>query len=172
MFAALLEEFMTQANKYDGQCEILWESDNGERTTGEKRNSLLSKATGEYVAFFDDDDWPSPIYVSSILSAIKTRPDCCSLLGEITTDGANPELFEHSIKYPEWRTNTDSVIRYERNPNHLNPIKASIAKQIKFQHINYGEDRVWSEELCKSGLLKTESKIENVIYYYRYVTRK
>jgi hypothetical protein len=171
-FASLLEEFNVQVNKYDGKCEILWELDNGERTTGEKRNSLLERATGEYVAFFDDDDWPAPNYVSSILSAIKSKPDCCSLLGEMTTDGTNPELFEHSLKYREWKTNPHSHIRYERNPNHLNAIKSSIAKQMKFPNITFGEDKAWSDLLAKSGLLKTESTIDTVIYYYRYITQK
>lgn len=172
MFSTLLEEFTTQINKYPGSCEILWEIDNGERSTGEKRNSLLDRATGEYLSFFDDDDWPSANYVSSILSAIKSKPDCCSLLGEMTTDGTNPEIFEHSLKYREWRTNTNSTIRYERNPNHLNAIKSTIAKQIKFQHINYGEDRLWSASLQNSGLLQTESTIGHVIYHYNYLTRK
>lgn len=172
MFASLIEEFSTQVNKYDGKCEILWEIDNGERTTGEKRNALLDRANGEYVAFFDDDDWPSPNYVSSILTAIKSKPDCCSLLGEMTTDGMNPELFEHSLKYTEWRTNYHNRIRYERNPNHLNAIKSTIAKQIKFPNIVFGEDKAWSDSLGKSGLLKTESTIDTVIYYYRYFTKK
>ena len=172
MFDTLLEELTSQINKYDGKCEILWELDNGERTTGEKRNSLLDRASGEYVAFFDDDDWPSPNYVSSIMTAIKSKPDCCSLLGEMTTNGMNPEIFEHSLRYNEWRTNSGSPVKYERNPNHINTVKASIAKTIKFPAINHGEDRSWSDKLAASGLLKTEATIPNVIYYYQYIQQK
>jgi Glycosyl transferase family 2 len=172
MFSALLEEFIGQANKYDGQCEILWEIDNGEKTKGEKRNALLDRARGKYLAFFDDDDWPSQKYVSSILSAIKSDPDCCSLLGEMTTNGLNPETFEHSLKYSTWKTNPEGAVKYERNPNHLNPIRSSIAKSIRFPKINHGEDRAWSQALLESGQLKTEAAIPNVIYHYRFVTFK
>jgi hypothetical protein len=172
MFYSLLEELTSQINKFDGQCEILWESDSGEKTTGAKRNSLLNKANGEYLAFFDDDDWPSPTYVSDILEAIKTNPDCCSLLGEITTDGQNPQIFEHSLKYKSWNTAQTGRVKYERNPNHLNPIKSSIAKTVKFPEVNYGEDHAWSMALHSLGLLKVEKEIQNVIYYYRFVTKK
>jgi hypothetical protein len=172
MFLSVLEELSSQINEYDGMCEILWELDNGSKTTGEKRNSLLQRATGKYLAFFDDDDWPSNRYIKLILSAVENNPDCCSLLGEITVDGLNPELFEHSIVYSDWRTNSAGRIKYERNPNHLNPIKSSIAKSISFPSINHGEDKAWSDKLKNSQLLKTEAKIEEVIYFYRYVTKK
>lgn len=172
MFTSLLEEFNSQVNRHDGECEILFEIDNGARSTGEKRNSLLARATGDYVAFFDDDDWPAPNYIDLILDAIKTKPDCCSLLGEMTTNGMNPEIFEHSIKYNAWKTNTSGKIKYERNPNHLNTIKSSIAKTIRFPEIDYGEDHAWSTLLKNSGLLKTESTIDDVIYYYRFIENK
>lgn len=171
MFNSLVEEFNNQINRHDGECEILFEIDNGFLSTGEKRNSILSRAKGDYVAFFDDDDWPSPNYIGLILEAIKTEPDCCSLLGEMTTNGMNPEVFEHSIKYSAWKTNPNGPIKYERNPNHLNAIKASIAKSIKFPTIDHGEDHAWSKKLKDSGLLKTEAHIKETIYYYRYIQK-
>jgi hypothetical protein len=171
MFDSLFAEFMAQAAEFNGECEILYDIDNGEKTKGLKRNDLLMRATGKYVAFFDDDDWPSNDYVKSILFAVQSNPDCCSLLGEMTTNGINPEIFEHSLSYTEWRTASTGRVKYERTPNHLNAIRSTIAKSIKFPEINYGEDHEWSKSLTESGLLKTESKIQNVIYYYRYQTK-
>lgn len=171
-FDSLLTEFKSQASEFDGDCEILYDIDNGEKTKGLKRNDLLDRATGKYVAFFDDDDWPSSDYVKSIMRAVESDPDCCSLLGEMTTDGKNPELFEHSLAYTEWKTSLTNSVKYERNPNHLNAIRSSIAKTIKFPEINFGEDHEWSKSLQSSGLLTSESKIPNVIYYYKYVTSK
>jgi hypothetical protein len=43
---------------------------------------------------------------------------------------------------------------------------------MKFPNITFGEDKAWSDLLAKSGLLKTESTIDTVIYYYRYITQK
>lgn len=171
MLTSLLNEFNRQMQSFGVSCEILIESDNGQLSKGTKRNRLLDRATGEYVAFFDDDDWPSERYIELITTAIKSKPDCCSLLGSITIDGGKSELFEHSLKYKAWKT-TNSRIKYERYPNHLNAIKSSIAKKIRFPEINHGEDHKWSDSLHQSRLLKKEAYIPEVLYNYRYVSKK
>jgi glycosyltransferase involved in cell wall biosynthesis len=144
-----------------------------EATIGQKRNSLLQRAAGDYVCFVDDDDSLAPNYLQHIFEGIARKVDCCSLKGIITTDGKNPLVFEHSIKYSAYKTNPDgSAIKYERYPNHLNTIKTSIAKQFKFPEINHGEDTDWATQLFKSGLIKTEHYIDDIIYYYLYKSVK
>lgn len=161
-------------NQYFGnEVEICTEKDNRERPIGEKRNLLLQKANGEYVAFIDDDDDVSENYIKLLLEGINKDADCCSLRGIITTDGVDPRIFEHSLKYKDWRTNSDAAdVKYERPPNHLNCIKSEIAKQFKFPETYHGEDHVWSMDLQKSGLLKTEHYINDVIYFYNYKSDK
>lgn len=151
--------------------EVLVYYDNGELSIGEKRNKLLKSANGEYLCFIDDDDSISNNFIKYIMDGINKDVDCCSLRGVITWDGGNPEIFEHSIKYKEYAT-TDNPIKYERYPNHLNVIKASIAKQFKFPEINHGEDTDWATQIFKSGLIKTEHYIPEVIYNYNYITNK
>lgn len=140
-------------------------------TIGTKRNRLMERARGEYLCFFDSDDWPSDDYVDQLLKAADSGKDCASLKGIITFDGKNPAIFEHSIRYKEWKT-TNNAIKYERYPNHLNLIRTSIARQFKFPEINHGEDQDWSTQIFKSELLKTEHYIPTVIYYYRYISKK
>lgn len=160
--------FALSAQYKGNDVEILTEVDRGEMSIGRKRNLLLDRAQGDYVCFVDDDDELSSDYILKALTAIEMNPDCCSLTGVITWNGENPQTFEHSIKYSEWKTNLTAPIVYERNPNHLNIIRSSIAKQFKFLEINHGEDRDWSEQIFESGLLKTEAEIPGVIYHYRY----
>jgi glycosyltransferase involved in cell wall biosynthesis len=138
---------------------------------GAKRNSLLESAQGDYVCFVDDDDMVSDDYISTLLTCIESNPDCVSLRGIMTTNGSNPEIFEHSLKYKSWKT-TNSKIKYERYPNHLNCIKSSIAKKFKFPETNHGEDYDWSKKLHESGLLKTEYYTDKILYYYKFVTNK
>lgn len=138
---------------------------------GEKRNNLLEIARGKYLYFFDDDDMPSNDNIETILKAIETNPDCVSLRGIMTTNGSNPEIFEHSIQYKAWKT-TKNKIKYERFPNHLNCIRADIAKQFKFPEVNHGEDFAWSKAIHESGLLKKEFYVDSVLYYYKYITNK
>ena len=161
---------ITTYTSYQSGIEILVDHTERDRI-GTKRNRLLANARGKYVCFVDDDDRVSPDYISTILEGIATDPDCLSLRGIMTVDGKNPEVFEHSIKYSEWKT-TNNEVKYERMPNHLNVIRASIAKQIKFPEINYGEDHKWSIALHESGLLKTEWYTDKVLYFYDYRSNK
>jgi glycosyltransferase involved in cell wall biosynthesis len=141
---------------------------------GGKRNALLTWARGKYVAMIDDDDRVSDNYISLLMEGIKKDVDCCSLKGEYSVDGKFDGIFEHSLRYKAWYTNTedDAMIKYERTINHLNCVKSAIAKQFKFPEINFGEDHDWSKRLHESGLLKTEHYIDEVLYFYNYKSKK
>lgn len=156
------------------KVEILFEVDNGEQSIGDKRNTLLSRATGEYLCFIDDDDRPSWDYIQKVLDGLKTNPDCLSLNGVITYDGLNPELFIHSILYDayESKRNEQGAMIHYRYPNHLNVIRSSIAKQFKFPNINHGEDTDFATQIHKSKIIKVEQKIDGIIYHYDYRPNK
>jgi glycosyltransferase involved in cell wall biosynthesis len=152
--------------KLSGQCkdkvEILVDADNGEKTIGKKRNDLVASACGEYVVFVDDDDDVSDDYAPKILFALRTRPDCVGMEGIITIGGES-SIFKHSIEYCGWYTGIDG---YYRTPNHLNPIKRSIALAVGFpSSVQFGEDQRYSEAIIKH--LKTEKYIEGPIYFYK-----
>jgi len=150
---------------YD-EIEILTDGREG-ISIGEKRNTLLQRAKGDYVAFIDDDDRVSSHYVANLMIGIESGVDACSLKGTITENSRNPKTFIHSMKYKEYREFNGI---YERYPNHLNCIRASIAKQFKFPETNHGEDTDWATQIFKSGLIKTEYWIDDVIYFYEYIS--
>lgn len=152
--------------------EILKDPRGKEFTIGKKRNDLLFAATGEYVQFIDSDDMVCSDFFETELKALESKPDCLSLRGIMTTNGLNEEIFEHSLRYPEWRTVLSDNIKHERYPNHLNCIKASIAKQFKFPEKNFGEDHAYSKAVHESGLIKKEVYIEKILYHYKYRTNK
>ena len=170
-FIPLMRELRRQIfPKFEHQIEIIIETDNGENTTGAKRNELLKKADGDYVAFVDSDDMVAPNYIQHLMDGIVKGVDCCSLLGVYTEDGDNPRLFEHSLRYNEYRTNETAVpmvgVTYERFPNHISCLKASIAKQFKFPNQYISEDTEWATQIHKSGMLRVEHYIPEVIYHY------
>lgn len=151
-----------------GKTEILVDS-NTFTTVGEKRNNLLRHARGKYLAYCDDDDEIAPDYIRSIIKSLEVNPDCCSLRGIITTYGGEAKIFEHSIDHKGYFE--DKGIYY-RPPNHLNVIRAEIAKQFVFPEKNFGEDTDWAMQICNSGLLKTEAKIDHILYYYKFIPSK
>jgi len=150
-----------QKQKTD-DIEILVEVDEGKITTGAKRNLLLKRAKGDYIAFIDDDDKVSDDYISKILTAIETNPDCCGIEGLVTfLKRRISKTFKHSIQYDSWFEKNNM---YHRCPNHLNPVKRELALQIGFQDISTGEDKDYSLRL--KPLLKTEERIKGILYYY------
>jgi len=163
-FANKLIDSIEQQSQFYGDIEIAT-CENETDNIGAKRNKLLAASSGQYVAFIDADDRISNDYINRLMWGIKLGVDCCSLKGSYSVDGVFNGVFEHSSKYKEWKTTTNEI-KYERYPNHLNCIKADIAKQFKFPEINHGEDHKWAEQIHKSGLLKTEHYIDSIIYYY------
>lgn len=168
----LYNELIAQIVSADANFEIIILNSDRSVLIGTKRNMLLQEAIGDYVCFFDDDDMPSPHYVKLLKEAITKGKDCCSLKGQITWNGQNPEIFEHSLKFKEWATTNNKDPKYERPPNHLNAIKSSIAKQFLFPEKNHGEDADWSLAIKNSGLLITEENVPEVIYNYLYISNK
>jgi len=142
------------------QIEILIEKDKRRLTVGAKRNILLKRAQGQYVCFIDDDDTVSEDYVSQILEALKTNPDVVGIKGRITRR-KETNLFIHSMQYKTWFKRRDI---YYRCPNHLNPVKRTLALRIGFPNKNTGEDMDYSQRLLP--LLKREFRIEKIIYFY------
>lgn len=159
--ATLLANLRSQLHGIEEYVEILIDSDPTDKI-GTKRNNLLQRAQGKYIAFIDDDDNVSPQYVLLILEGIYADCDCCSMTG-IINEGGKEKKFVHSIRYSAYANNGEF---YERYPNHLNTIRAEIAKRFRFPDINHGEDTDFATQIFKSGLIKTEHWIEEVIYYY------
>ena len=165
-----LDRLLNKLNpQLTSKVELLIETDNGSMKIGKKRNILLRKATSDYICFVDDDDLVSDTYVADILYALESKPDCCSLKGIYTVDGKKPTEFRHSMKYLTWNTiieNGNQV--YIRPPNHLNVVKREIALTVLFNdNLSNGEDKDYSDRLRSH--IKTESVINNVLYYYLYL---
>jgi len=157
----LLNELVDSLEKQKtDEVEIIVEIDNREITTGAKRNILLERAAGDYIAFIDDDDQVAEDYVTKILTAVKSDPDCCGMEG-ILFHKKKRNRFIHSIKYDRWFKMGGT---YLRCPNHLNPVKREIALQVRFPDITIREDKDYSMRL--RSLLLTEEYIKGTMYYY------
>lgn len=148
----------------ENHIEILCCKDKrGEHTVGHKRNMLLEESAGKYGCFIDDDDDVHDNYIQLIYQRLLKNPDCVNLIGIITFNGANAKKFIHSINYTSYFEHNNI---YFRPPNHLNPIRRSIAAQFIFPEKNCGEDTDWAMAIAQSQLLHTEETIEIPYYFY------
>lgn len=168
IFNYLLEELNKQKSRSSLRVEIIY--DNRERpvTIGEKRQSLVNLAKGKYCCFVDDDDIVSANFISIYEPMIRSENnyDCSIFRGMYVHDGKIMKPFIHSLKYNAW---TEDAEGYYRCPNHLNLIKTYIAKSIRYMGINMYEDRYYSLNLTKSGLLRTEYEHNEIQYYYLFI---
>ena len=134
-----------------------------EYNIGVKRQKMLELAKGDYIVFIDADDHISNYYVSYILNALQSNPDCVGISGIYTTNNTNLEFWHISKDYGYWHTK-DGV--YLRTPNHISPVRRELALQAGFPEIERGEDAEYSRRLYP--LLKTEVKISGNLYHYDY----
>lgn len=134
---------------------------------GKKRNDMVNQAKGEYVIHLDVDDWIPKDYVENLLKAIETKPDCVGISGYMTTNGKNKKFWHISKDFEGWYEK-DNV--YYRSTNHITAVKREIALKVPFPEVKQGEDYAYSMALREH--LKTEVKIEGIMYGYIYVTKK
>ena len=150
--------------------QVIWDIDNKEATTGAKRQRLLEKAEGEYITFIDDDDAIPFYYVSEILNAIKTKPDCVATNGYISTNGHSEMRWFLAKDNPNTTERNGDELYYLRTTNHLSPVKRELALQAGFPDITFGEDAEYSRRL--KPFLKTETIILKPMYYYKFNNKK
>ena len=146
-----------------GDTEVLVLTDNRQRTIGQKRNDLLALTQGDYVCFVDDDDAVAEDYIACLLAGIATGADVITFDVEVTLNGGEPFSMVFSKDFPE-RRNLHDV--WERWPNHLCAVRTDLARAVGFPAWRVGEDSDYAERL--RPLLKSEYRIDRVLYYYRY----
>lgn len=164
MFESLLEDIENFKNLTSLNVEVITDNTAG-ITTGAKRNLLVARAKGTYCCFVDDDDKITPHYFKLIEDAVQSGNDYDSIAfnGRFYVNFAFDNPFYHSLEYQDWSAGDNG---YYRPPNHLNPMKTSIAKQVPYKEIWHGEDKDFSDRLRDLKLIKTEYKHEKIQYLY------
>ena len=150
---------------FQNDVEIVVDMDNREVSIGAKRQRMLEKSQGQYVVMIDSDDWVPDDYVETILKSAEENSDCITF--QIECSGTPGKTANVSNKYADWKDSFDGF-DYVRTPYHKVPIKRTIALQIGFVDMRYGEDYEFSKRLKQSGLIDSESHLDKVLYFYRY----
>lgn len=144
--------------------ELLVLRDNRTRTIGQKRNAMLAMATGQYAAFIDDDDLPEPDYIPALHTTIATAPappDVVCFDVRVTGYGS-PKICKYDPQY----VHADLPDGYRRKPNHLMAFRTTLARQVPFPDVRYGEDTLWAERI--QPLLQRTVRIDRVLYTYAF----
>jgi len=160
---SLLIELYAQIGNH--KIEVLWLGDFKRLSVGEKRNKLLDIASGEYITFFDDDDWPSEDYIERILFVIENkRPDVIAFHVQRYQNGKVHKLMKYDGVTHRPRLATHGT-HYKLCCNHLCVWRKSIIK-VRFPNKSLGEDHDWAMDMMAH--YNTYHQIDKVLYHYRY----
>tara|TARA_R110000868_G_C10766686_1_gene754358 strand:- start:181 stop:903 length:723 start_codon:yes stop_codon:yes gene_type:complete len=146
------------------ECEVLVNTDSGQYTSGEKRNELTLRASGEYIAFIDDDDDVEKGYVDSLCIEIqKSHPDVVSF--------SMMFLNSKNRKKEIWRLglHEDSRVHGKMSVNHLCCWKKEVASKVAWcESLGYGDDQIWYQPLVASRSDLVCVSIPRVLYRYNF----
>lgn len=143
------------------EVEIELLSDDGQMTSGTKRNKLMHKTTGEYVTFVDDDDDVADDYIPSLLQAIESKPDVITFNLKYVAP-SHTEVWRFGL----CRNNRPHGLMCI---NHLCAWRRELATKVMWcPHLGFKDDHVWFEPLVHSGLVKTVVGLNKVLYIYQY----
>ncbi len=145
------------------RVEIIILTDNKKMMLGHKRNKMVDIAQGKYIAFVDDDDRLAPDYIAQLLTATATDADSIVFKAEVSLNGEPAKICDYSKDHRRDYNHKDG---YFRIPNHICCIKRSVSLKSSFPNVLYGEDAGYGKVLLP--FLKTEHKINKILYYYDY----
>jgi glycosyltransferase involved in cell wall biosynthesis len=167
MLARLFDRLLPQLR---GIHNVTYRTDDGPGTIGAKRQRMIEAATGDYIAFIDDDDLISEDYVARIRPMLDSQPDCVGLIVHVTMDGKpwDPSpLFFHSLQFRSneaWAGNT-------RTPHHLCPMRRELALRSRFPDKSWGEDYNFALGVLPH-LQREEWAGDDPLYFYDYRSGK
>lgn len=157
-----LIKFLDFFTVYGYKFEILMLCDNMQMTIGEKRNKLLTAATGKYIMFCDDDDYITPKFLEVLKACSTENVDVITFLQDATVDGHHT-VVDFDLNHTENEIFvTDGVTK--RKPFHVCAWKREKVKGIKFPLKNWGEDWEWCLKALKK--VKSQYKINEVVHIY------
>lgn len=163
-FSILMKELTRQARFYPKQAEVLSLMDDGMLSVGEKRNTLIQCATGDYVLFVDDDDEVDQEYINLLMKATESKADVLTITSLVYINQFPPKLCYFSTKFCD---EGESNEHYWRWPNHLCAIQRKIALSHPFPDLSFGEDSAFSRSVRND--LKTEYLVsDKPIYHYHF----
>jgi len=153
----------------DEPVELLVLTDNRQRSTGLKRQALLSMSKGRFITHMDDDDMVSDDYIGEILKAIRENPNADVIVfnEESTLNGENPFVVRPGIEYDnEGVHKEDGVwVDIKRKPWHWCVWHRGLAVQASFPDGYIDDDWYWVRELLPK--VKLQHRIDKVLRYYR-----
>lgn len=159
----LLDQYNALSEADQDRVEIIVLLDNKKMMLGHKRNKMVEMAQGKYVVFVDDDDRIADDYIQSLLEGTESDADSIVFQAMVSLNGEKPKPCYYS---KDVKKDFNLANQYHRIPNHICCVKKEVSLKSSFPNVLYGEDAGYGKVLLP--FIKTEHKIDKVLYYYDY----
>lgn len=133
---------------------------------GEKRQSLIERASGQYVCFLDDDDNISPQYVETLLRLCNHGADVCTFRNISKFDNYWC-VVDMGLNNPNEQAHDRDIVY--RKPWHICPVRKEFADKHIVPSMNYGEDWKWFEKVLSH--CTSEAKTNNILHQYNHSSK-
>ena len=154
-----------------GQVEFLLEVDQGQKTSGDKRQALFNRSKGNRVCFVDDDDSFDEHYVSDLLTRSIECRDVSVITFNLKVTLLNRRRGKLRRSEETWKLGLQSDQREKglMSANHLCAWRRDVAELVAWcPHLGYADDQVWYQPLINHPTLSlTESHIDRILYFYQ-----
>ena len=118
-----VKDFLKDLEK-EGQIKVVYRKVNGH--ISEATNSAIESATGDYIAFMDQDDEIRKDALFEIAQAINADPQLALIYSDEDKIDAEGERF-----YPHFKSDWNRMLLYSQNYiNHLTVVKASFCRAV------------------------------------------
>lgn len=138
----------------------------GGLSIGKKREGLVKRAEGKYLAFLDDDEGISPNYIETLVRLCHQDKDVVTFRNITKTDNYWT-VIDMSLAFENEEANPDGIVK--RSPWHICPVKSEYAKLYDFEDISYGEDWQWFSKVLTH--CKTEAKTNQILHCYNHSSK-
>lgn len=173
----LLDVLRPQLLGHEQEIELLVESVNPKLRfpVGMSREILRLHAIGEYISHIDDDDMVSEDYVESILPMLD-GVDYVAFRLAMVHDGVFSYIEERGLCFGG--VHNDGMNVHYRDISHLCPVKRELALKVPMYGvpgetpISHCEDSRWADEMRAAKILRTEHRINKVLYHYFWRSEK
>lgn len=162
MFRPLMESLMQQKRSLSAtDIEICWDST--PHTSGAKRNQLMAKSIGEFVAFVDDDDVVNRDYVRLLREACKTLPECVTFPFVRLTE--SEMTICRQVTTSTETVILDGVMHIPASP--LCAWRRDVASRVSYDpRLGYADDCLWSRPLLADRPY-VANNVDEALYCYR-----
>lgn len=133
------------------------------RGIAEATNDAIFRATGDFVAFLDQDDELNLDAIATLVEAIKSNPESDVLYSDEDKIDLRGQHFD-SFRKPEW---SPERLRHQNYLNHLTVMRRSLVQDVGYLNPEFDGSQDYDLVLRATEKARAVTHIPKILYHWR-----